>query len=155
MIDAGLLVVLKYSNFAIENINAILKVFKLGEQIEYLHWLAPLGISYYTMQVIAYLVDVYGQIAEPERNILKTALFVGYYPQLTSGPIAKFTDMNTQLFCEHKFDVDRIARGVQRILWGVFKKIVISARLGIIVDTIYGDTILYSGLYIWIAAAHF
>mgnify|MGYP003067147382 FL=1 len=155
VIDAGLLVVLKYSNFAIENINAILKVFKLGEQIEYLHWLAPLGVSYYTMQVIAYLVDVYGQIAEPERNILKTALFVGYYPQLTSGPIAKFTDMNTQLFCEHKFDVDRIARGIQRILWGVFKKIVISARLGIIVDTIYGDTILYSGLYIWIAAAAF
>ncbi|WP_288702454.1 MBOAT family protein [uncultured Clostridium sp.] len=155
VIDAGLLIVLKYSNFAIENTNIVCEIFGIHRQIEHLNWIAPLGISYYTMQVIAYLVDVYGEISKPERSLFKTALFVGYYPQLTSGPIAKFSEMGSQLYEEHRFDVDAIAYGVQRILWGVFKKLVISARLGIIVDTIYGDTVTYSGFYIWIAAAAF
>ena len=107
------------------------------------------------MQVIAYLVDVYGGVVKPEKNILKTALFIGYYPQLTSGPIAKFAEMKDQLYSGHKLEIDKIAYGCQRILWGVFKKIVISARLGVIVDTIYSDTVKYQGIYIWIAAAAF
>ena len=155
VIDAGILIVLKYSNFGIENVNVLFSVFGLKKQISHISWLAPLGISYYTMQVIAYLVDVYGGVVKPEKNILKTALFIGYYPQLTSGPIAKFAEMKDQLYSGHKLEIDKIAYGCQRILWGVFKKIVISARLGVIVDTIYSDTVKYQGIYIWIAAAAF
>ena len=155
LVNAGMLAALKYSNFAVNNINVILYRFGITQPIPNVSLLAPLGISFYTLQVIAYLVDVYGGITAPDKSVFKTALFVGFYPQLTSGPIAKHEEMSRQLFEGHCFDADNLLYGMQRILWGVFKKIVISARLGIIVDTIYEDVVLYNGLYIWIAAAFF
>lgn len=155
LVNAGMLAALKYSNFAVNNINVILHRFGITHAIPNVSLLGPLGISFYTLQVIAYLVDVYGGITAPDGNVFKTALFVGYYPQLTSGPIARHEEMGRQLFEGHRFDADKLLYGMQRILWGVFKKIVISARLGVIVDTIYEDVVLYNGLYIWIAAASF
>ena len=154
-INAGMLIALKYSNFVIENILNMLSLFGLKVPQYRVNLSAPIGISYYTLQVIAYLVDLYGEITECEKNIFKTALFIGYYPQLTSGPIAKHSDMKNQLYEGHVFNIDRIVFGIQRILWGMFKKLVISSRLGVIVDTIYSDIDMYNGLYIWIAAFAF
>lgn len=155
ILNASMLVVLKYSNFGVQNINYIISLLGFSFQLDTIRWIAPIGISYYTMQVIAYLVDIYGGVARPEKNFFKTALFVGYYPQLTSGPIAKYSETGVQFNRGHKFNYDLVCSGLQRMLWGIFKKLVISARLGILVDTIYADPILYQGIYIWIAAAAF
>lgn len=155
IVNLGILVALKYSNFGISIFNSLCRIIGINIRIDSVSWLAPLGISFYTLQIVAYLVDTYGGITKPENNIFKTALFVGYFPQLTSGPIAKHEDMKEKLFSVHEFNLDNVLRGVQRVLWGIFKKIVVSVRLGVIVDTIYADTNTYSGIYVWIAAMFF
>lgn len=125
--------------------------------LKYLHiniksvWI-PLGISYYTLQALGYLLDVYWGMEESQKNIFKMGLFIGYYPQLVSGPISRYSQMKDELFQEHKFEWKNITYGMQRMLWGFFKKLVLSARLGIMVDTIYGKHELYQGLYVWMAA---
>ena len=150
IINLGMLGLLKYSNFFILNFNRMFSV-----SIPKLDILAPLGISYYTLSVVGYLLDCYWGTVTPQNSLMKTALFVGYYPQLTSGPIVRYQQVNQQLYERHAFDYQRVAFGLQRMLWGIFKKLVISARLSILVDTIYGDSAVYPGLYVWLAAALF
>lgn len=155
VINIGILALLKYSNFFSSNINRMSSLLGGSLNLPAINLLAPLGISFYTMQVLAYLLDSYWGIVVPERNLFKTALFFGYYPQLTSGPIARYADVGPQLFSGHRFDAQKVMDGIVRILWGIFKKLVISSRCGIIVDTIYADTVTYQGLYIWLAAGLF
>ena len=154
IINVAMLAALKYNGFIINNVNRVLSLVHSSVRIPLAAWAAPLGISFYTMTALAYLLDSYWGITEPERNIAKGALLVGYWPQLTSGPISRHGDMGS-LYEGHKFDYRAVTFGLQRMLWGVFKKLVISARLGVIVDTIYGNTEQYNGLYIWLAAALF
>lgn len=155
IVNAGLLAALKYNGFFINNVNRIFSLVHAPVELPAPDLAAPIGISYYTFTVIGYLLDTYWGIAEPQPGLLKTALFVGYYPQLTSGPITRYGDMGGQLYGGHRFDYTAVTFGLQRMLWGVFKKLVISARLGVMVDTIYGDPAAYPGLYIWLAAALF
>lgn len=155
VVNIGILATLKYSNFIIRNINFVSSLVGNPTDIPQLNLLAPLGISFYTMSVVGYLLDVYWGICPVQPNLLKTALFVGYWPQLTSGPIARYNEVREQLYVGHKFDSRQIAFGMQRVLWGIFKKLVISARLAVVVDTIYGDTAIYGGYYIWLAAVLF
>lgn len=153
LVNAGMLALLKYCNFFITNVNAVM-LFS-GKQIPLLQLAAPLGISFYSLQLIGYLLDVYWGICNAQGSIFKTLLFAGYYPQLTSGPITRYKQMEEQLYCGHSADWTQIKFGLERILWGVFKKLVISTRAGILVDAIYADTATYNGFYIWVASALF
>ena len=117
--------------------------------------LVPLGLSYYTFTLIGYLVDVYNGIAEPADNIFKFITFGMYAPALSSGPIMKYREVAASFYEDHPFDIDRIARGCQRILWGFFKKVVIADRLNVIVASVYDLPIFFSGPYIWIAMLGF
>lgn len=151
--NVGILAVLKYSNFAINNINMLMRSKGEGEDIfATVAFVSPIGISFYTIISVGYILDCYWEIVQPERNILKTALFISYYPQLTSGPITRYSQMKVELFEEKRFSYKNISFGCQRILWGLFKKIVISSRAALIVDGIYADPDTYTGLYIWLAA---
>lgn len=153
--NIGMLSVLKYSNFLVSNLNLFASFFHLQWNLYPMKLAAPIGISFYTMQTIGYLLDVYWGKEKPQENILKTALFVAYYPQLTSGPIARWHDVKDQLYCGHQFQWETIVSGLQRMVFGIFKKTVLSARIGIVVDTIYGNTEVYNGFYIWLAAFAF
>lgn len=155
IVNVGILAILNYTNFVISNINAIIKVFGISHKLAPVVWKTPIGISFYTLQAIGYLLDTHWGINRPNTNFAKTALFIGYYPQLTSGPIARYGQLQGQLYSPHKFDKQTIGGGLLRILWGLFKKLVIASRCGVIVDTIYGDTNIYQGFYIWFAAALF
>lgn len=155
VINVGILALLKYNGFIISNANRIFYFANASIWLPALDIAAPLGISFYTFTAVGYLLDTYWGIIEPQPNLFKTALFVGYYPQLTSGPITRHSQMGRQLYEGHRFDYQAVTFGLQRMLWGVFKKLVISARLGVVVDTIYSDTEAYPGLYIWLAAALF
>lgn len=148
--NVGILAVLKYSNFALATVNAL-----TGLSLAPVHFPAPLGISFYTLQLVGLLLDAYWGVAEPTGNVFQTALFIGYGPQLTSGPIARWGETGTQLFAEHRFEWKNVVFGMERMLWGVFKKLVISARLAVLVDTIYADPATYNGLYVWFAAIFF
>lgn len=127
-----------------------LSIFLLRDQEHF----ALLGISFFGLQLISYLTDSYWEVVNPQINPGKTILFAGYYPLLFSGPIVRYGEMSS-LYESHSFDWNETAFGMQRILWGLIKKIVISARLAVIVNTIYNEPERYVGLYIWIAAALF
>lgn len=101
-------------------------------------WIAPLGISYFTLSLIGYLCDVSWGKIKPEKNPLKVLLFTCYFPQMTLGPFSRFGEMNgNNLFVGHKFDYENFCFGLQRFMWGLFKKLVLAERLAVIVATIY------------------
>ena len=99
---------------------------------------AALGMSYYVMQVIAYLLDCHWESIQPERNFLKLFLFVIFFPQMTSGPISRREDL-TALYEGTRPTYGNVTFGAQRIVWGFFKKLVISVRIGAVVDMVYAD----------------
>ena len=108
--------------------------------------LAPMGISYFTLQIISYNVDVYKGKQEPERNLFRYALFVTYIPHLFIGPIERYDSMNRALN-NRRITWDGIFEGAARAVWGLFKKYVIAARLGIIVSAISAAPEKYRGAY--------
>ena len=126
----------------------VLKYFHLG-------LLAPLGISFYTLTLLGYLIDVYYELGEPETNILKLALFGYYFPTMISGPIIRYRDMKEQLFVAHPLQYKNVTYGIQRMVWGFFKKLVISERMGLVVDTVFNNYTVHSGFTVVIAAVCF
>ena len=110
----------------------------------------PPHISYFALIVIGYLTDVYWDKYKPQKNPCKLLLFCGYFPIMTSGPIVRYKQLEGQLWNKEKtrFDYERLVRGLERIIWGIFKKLVISQRCSVIVNTIYENYQIYSGFYI-------
>ncbi|MGN0435870.1 MAG: MBOAT family O-acyltransferase [Wujia sp.] len=151
-IDLGLLIVIKYTNFIIENVNGIVNSFGGGEPISYVNIIMPLGISFYTFQSLGYLIDVYNEKYEPQNNLGRFALFVGFFPQLSQGPISRYDDLSVTLYEEHRFDSKTVAFGLQRILWGYFKKLVIADRVLIGLKALLAAPDQYQGTYFFVAA---
>ena len=152
LVNIGILVVLKYVNFGIYTIDGIAKLFGGPDKlIRSVDFLIPLGVSFYTFTLLGYVVDVYYGIAKPQTNYLKLMLYGMYFPAVISGPILKYREHGEQFFEPHSFDYQRVTRGLQRMLWGFFKKLVIAERLGMLVDTVYGSYADYPGTYIWFA----
>lgn len=112
--------------------------------------IGALGMGYYTVQVIGYMVDCYWENIKPQKNFFKLFLFVSYFPQLTTGPISRYADLEV-LFDKHSFKYENLTYGAQRILWGFVKKLVLAERVGIIVSGITGNLEVYTGFYTWIA----
>lgn len=136
--SAGLRFVLRFSDSY--TLSALLNV----------QFVAALGMGYYTLQVIGYILDCYWQTIEPQKNPLKFFLFVSFFPQLTTGPISRYAQLE-MLYQRHSFQYLNVTHGAQRILWGFFKKLVLAERVGIIVSGITGALNTYSGFYTWIA----
>ena len=114
--------------------------------------IVPLGISFYTLQVIGYCIDVYREKYKAERNIFKYALFVSFFPHIIQGPIARFDQLAWQLSTPHKFEYNNVKFGLQLMLYGFFKKLVIADRVAILVNQVFNNYIDYSGLQFLIAA---
>ena len=113
----------------------------------------PLGISYYTLQSISYIVDVYRGTCKPDKNLGKVALFVSFFPQIVEGPIGRYNDLTNQLYEPHKFEYQRAKFGAQLMLWGYFKKMVIADRAGLFVNEVFANYQQYAGFPIFMAAA--
>lgn len=109
--------------------------------------LAPMGISYFTLRIIAYMVDVYKEEYAPERNFFRFALTMTYLPHLFLGPIEPYHTMASALFEGRRVTWEGIGDGLVRLAWGGFKKLVISARISVIVGTISADPATYHGAY--------
>lgn len=115
----------------------------------------PVGISFYTLQALGYLIDVYRGEIRAEKNFIRYALFVSFFPQLVAGPIERSRNLLTQLSNPRPFSYENFRRGMLCILYGLFLKMVISDRLAIMVDTVYGDSAAYPGFYIAAATVFF
>lgn len=148
LLNIGILAVLKYTNFVIANINGILGAFGQTGTLSFLTLALPLGISFYTFQAVGYLIDVYRGTVRAERNLFRFALFVSFFPQLVQGPISRFGDLSESLYKEHKFDGKTVSFGLQRVLVGYFKKMVIADRMLVGVNAIIRDTDMYHGAYV-------
>ncbi len=112
---------------------------------------APLGISYYTLQVISYLVDVYKGKYEYEKNILNYSLYIMYIPHLFMGPITRYDEMKKQLLAKRKITIENIYNGGLRIIWGLAKKLIIAGRISILTSAITSNTEIYKGSYAFLA----
>ncbi len=147
VLDLGILAALKYTNFLINNVNSLFSASLAG-----VDWVLPLGISFYTFQTVSYIIDVYWEKVPAEKNIFRVALFTSFFPLLIQGPISRYGDLTETLFAEHEADYKQISFGLQRILWGYFKKLVIADRLLVAVTTLCGDPSMYSGAYVFLGA---
>jgi len=147
------LLYLKYGNFFIDNANALLSRLKVEKQFGQLNLLLPLGISFYTLQAIAYLTDIYRGKASADRNPAKFMLFMSFFPQIVQGPIPRHGQLASQLYEGHDFDYTRVCHGVQLMVWGLFKKLVIGERIAIPVNALFDNYSKYSGPILFLAAA--
>lgn len=126
-------------------LNALVLLFFKGQHLTGLSLAAPLGVSYYTLQLISYNVDIYRGKYEPERNLFRFMLYVTYLPHLFMGPIESYDKMRPALFENRRITWDGLSEGAIRALWGAFKKLVIATRAGVIVSAISADPSQYRG----------
>lgn len=109
---------------------------------------ASLGISFYTLQIISYLVDIYKGKIEAQRNPAKYALFVLFFPQIIQGPIPRYEQLAGQLYEGHAFEERKFVKGMQLIIWGFFLKYMIADKAAVIVNTVFDYPNKYAGCYI-------
>ncbi|SFA86948.1 D-alanyl-lipoteichoic acid acyltransferase DltB, MBOAT superfamily [Acetitomaculum ruminis DSM 5522] len=134
--------------FLSKNFNFILKI----AQKDPIQWITPLGISFYTLQLISYLVDVYNKKIAPQRNIAHFVLYASFFPQLIQGPIPRYEQLQNQLITGNKFEEKNIVKGFCYIIWGFFLKLMIADKAAVVVDTVFGNYPAYSGGFIWLAS---
>lgn len=118
---------------------------------EYFNWIVPVGIAFYTLQIISYLVDIYRGIIAPQHNFFRYALFVSFFPQIVQGPIPRYEQLGSQLYTGHQFDEKHFSKGLQLIIWGFFLKLMIADRAAIIVNTVFDQFPAYQGGYVFVA----
>lgn len=149
----GILAFVKYYNFAAGNLNTVLSaLFSIQAALPRFDILLPLGISFFTFQSAGYVIDVYRGKYPADRNILKYALFVSFFPQLVQGPIGRHDQLAHQLYAPHKFSLINLRNGAQLMLWGFFKKLVIADRVMVIANTVFGNYMNYAGIEIFFGA---
>lgn len=140
--NLGILIFYKYFDFILENINAVLASFD-GELVSNpFDIILPVGISFYTFQALSYTVDVYRNDIEAEKNLLRYALFVSFFPQLVAGPIERSGNLLNQLKNVHNiklWNYNRVVNGFAQMVWGMFQKMVIADRVAIFVNSVYDN----------------
>ena len=151
LLNLGILIFIKYSSFIGENINSLLKIMNINATIPLTKYILPLGISYYTLQAISYIIDVYRQKIEPDKNLGRVALFVSFFPQMVEGPIGRYDRLANSLYEPHKITYTNLTFGIQLMLWGYFKKMVIADRAAMYVNYVFSHNANYSGLIIVLA----
>ncbi|GHV30091.1 alginate O-acetylation protein [Spirochaetia bacterium] len=131
-----LLVYFKYLGFGGQILNGLIRTFHISKyQFNIFKIVLPLGISFYTFQSLSYLIDVYRNPSLVQRNILNLGLFISFFPQLIAGPIVRYHDINEQIK-SRKHSLDLFARGIERFIVGLAKKVLIANTLAEIVDGI-------------------
>lgn len=139
VLNFGLLGVFKYLHFVLEQINALVRAFGgLGFE-DTIRLIVPLGISFYTFQTAGYVLDVYWEKTEPERNFAKMLLFTCFFPQMTQGPISHYSQLAEQFYLPHAFTYNNYARGGQRMIAGFAKKLIIADLIAPWVADVYAN----------------
>ena len=155
LINLGLLFSFKYFNFFNDSFRSVFQHYNILYTIPALEVLLPVGISFYTFQVLSYSIDMYRGDGEPEKHLGIFALYVAFFPQLVAGPIERSTHLLPQFHKDKVFDYKRVTDGLKLMLWGFFKKVVIADRLALVVDRVYSEPTRYTGLPLVIATYFF
>lgn len=155
LINISFLFVFKYLKFFTINTNTLLSLFKIDYSFNILKLISPIGISFYTLQMLSYLFDVYNGKISADHNFTRLSLFGSFFPCIMEGPICRYSDTADKIYECNKITYYNLCYGLQRILWGLFKKIVIADRLNILVKTVFNAPSLYNGTTIFIAAVSY
>lgn len=152
-----ILLIFKYTNFAIRNINLILGKFtgETAYQLTSVNLILPVGLSFIVFQACTYLGDIYRDKLCVEKNILRYAAFVAFFPTILSGPIQKARELLPQIKKPMPFDAETAKKGTILFVWGAFEKIMVANKLLIIVNRVFGDYESYNSVYYIIAAVCF
>lgn len=145
-IDVIVLGIFKYLNFFLSSFYNL-----FNKDFTALHIILPLGISFYIFQSISYIADVYMKKIEAEDSLLNVLLYIGFFPQITSGPIVKANYFLPQLEQKRVVDFHSLSCGIQRFAIGAFKKVVIADHLAVAVDSVYSTPLAYNSLSILFA----
>ncbi len=135
LINFGLLLVFKYNQMTVNLINILSPLTNIKLSVPNL--LLPLGISFYTFQATGYVIDVYRDKIKAERNFFKLALFISFFPQIIQGPINSFNKLQHQLITPNSFHWNNLRSGIQLMIFGYFKKLVIADRIAPLVNHVF------------------
>ena len=131
VLNIGLLFAYKYTGFFTEILNA---VFRLSIPVPQIR--LPIGISFFTFQGLSYVIDVYRDKKNVQKNLFSVLLYISFFPQLIAGPIVRYSDIAAQIQ-EREFSFDRISRGVCRFLFGLAKKVLLANQMGLLADKVF------------------
>jgi D-alanyl-lipoteichoic acid acyltransferase DltB (MBOAT superfamily) len=153
--NLGTLFIFKYFNFFVAAAGELATLLHAPFAAPALALALPVGVSFYTFQSVAYIVDVYQGKLPAEQNLGRFALFVAFWPQLVAGPIERGAQMLPQLRERHGFDYGRVASGLRLMAWGMFKKVVIADRLALLANPVFDHPRRFEGLPLLLAVAAF
>lgn len=138
------------------NVNRVLNIVDLQMNIPVLSLVAPIGISYYTLQAIGYLIDVYrNPKSEPETNFGKYLLFLTYFPAIVQGPISRYEQLSSQLTAGKKVSYDTCRNKTLLVLLGITKKVVVADALALFVNSCFSSYKELSGIILYIGAVSY
>lgn len=139
ILNMGVLGVFKYYNFFVESLTALFPSLSEGGFIPLIHVILPVGISFYTLQSVAYVIDVYRGQVRATKDPVAFFSFISFFPQLVAGPIERATNLLPQFLKPRRFDYNTAVDGCRRILWGLFKKVVIADNCAVYVNEVWAD----------------
>ena len=137
IINLGLLAFLKYVNFFIDNTLSISQFLGINLPIHTLQIILPIGISFYTFHGLSYVIDIYKGKTQPEKSFINYSLFVSFFPLLVAGPIERSNHLLPQIGKKRTFDRNQSVLGLQQMLWGFVKKIIIADNFAPYVNIIF------------------
>ena len=146
LVNLGFLGFFKYYNFFLDNFITAFSFFGFNIEIGALNIILPVGISFYTFQTLSYTIDIYKGKLQPTRDLIAFSAFVSFFPQLVAGPIERASHLLPQFYSKRTIDYTDIVDGFHKILWGLFKKVVIADRLAIVVNELFNNPSEYHGL---------
>lgn len=155
IINLGLLGFFKYYNFFLDSFVDTFSFFGTSFTVNRLDIILPVGISFYTFQTLSYTIDIYRGKLKPVNDFIAFASFVSFFPQLVAGPIERATNLLPQFFKKRTFNYTKSVDGLQQILWGLFKKIVIADNAAVFVNDIFANYQDYNGSTLAIGAVFF
>ena len=145
ILHIGLLLVIKYSGFLIENVNGILSFLNSPILLGTPRYLMPIGISFFSLQAVSYVVDVYHSLIKADRNFFRLALFMSFFPQIVEGPIVRYSQTAEALWNVQPIRYQNLTMGLQRVVYGMMKKVVVADRLNPLVQAVFDQTHQYDG----------
>jgi len=153
--NLGALFFFKYFNFFNANAAAIAHLIHWNYPLVILQIALPLGLSFHIFQSLSYVIEVYRGKQQPEHNLGIYALYVMFFPQLVAGPIERPQHMLHQFHEPHSWNAQNVRRGLELMLWGFFKKMVIADSIAVLVDHVYGNVANLNGFTVLVAAVLF
>ena len=142
--------IFKYSTFLLKSFSGLFNLFGVSTESITLKFILPIGLSFYVFQSLGYCIDVYRGTSTAEHNFFKYMLYVSFFPQLLQGPIGDYNRLSPQLFKGHEFSTNNVIYGLQRAIWGFFKKLVIANQISVVTKDVWMQYTSYNGFLFWL-----